>query len=192
MGIPHTHLCLWFDDVRVNTNLKLVFMFVNISVPSKRHGFFTGLTTDWVHVFKFRDSMRYLNSPKQQLINMKDIEFCCSKYWLQYLMHWDCLNENKFWNKEEHHHELARPHTAAAADTWLGVTGHSRASAPLGRSKGSWAVAHPEVDVHVRKTPHPRSSPPAGEKAFRRAVKNLASLVNSLLQRLSFSSQMYL
>ena len=36
----YTNLCLWFHTVRVKTNLKLVFMFVNILLPSKRHGVF--------------------------------------------------------------------------------------------------------------------------------------------------------
>lgn len=44
MDILYTNLCLWFDEVRVETNLKLVFMFVNTLLPSTRHGFFTELT----------------------------------------------------------------------------------------------------------------------------------------------------
>lgn len=67
MGIRYTNLCLWFDEVKVKTNLKLVFMFVNISLPSKRHVFFMQLTTYWANVFKFRDS---LNIHKLLLINL--------------------------------------------------------------------------------------------------------------------------
>lgn len=50
MGIRYTNLCLWFDEVKVKTNVKLVFMFVNILFPSKRYGFFMQLTTYWANV----------------------------------------------------------------------------------------------------------------------------------------------
>lgn len=40
----YPNLCLWFDEVREETNLKLVFMSVNILLPRKRHGFFMQLT----------------------------------------------------------------------------------------------------------------------------------------------------
>lgn len=69
MGIRYTNLCLWFDEVKVKTNVKLVFMFVNILFPSKRYGFFMQLTTYWANVFKFRDSLKYLNIHKLLFIN---------------------------------------------------------------------------------------------------------------------------
>lgn len=69
MGIQYTNLCLWFDEVKVKTNVKLVFMFVNILFPSKRYGFFMQLTTYWANVFKFRDSLKYLNIHKLLFIN---------------------------------------------------------------------------------------------------------------------------
>lgn len=36
MGVLYSKLCLWFDEVK--PSLKLVFMFVNILLPSKRCG----------------------------------------------------------------------------------------------------------------------------------------------------------
>ena len=76
MGMLYSKLCLWLDEVK--PNLKLVLMFVNIPLPSKRRGFCMWLAIYWANVF--RDSLRYLNIHELLLTNTKYVEFCCLKY----------------------------------------------------------------------------------------------------------------